>query len=85
MTVKILLTNSEKSFLADYTPKQPIEPIIKECYRQFKITIPEDLSKAKLYFINPGGREVILDQTNFNKRYGFYEFDDKEVDLIFEP
>ena len=85
MPTKIKLVNSEKFFLADYTKRQPIEPIIRECYRQFKIPIPEDLIKAKLYFVNPNGNEVILDQTNFNKRYGFYEFDDKEADLIFEP
>jgi len=84
MTTKILLVNSEKSFLADYTKQQPIEPIIKECYRQFKIPVPEDLSKAKLYqkATSPSGR-IFLDQTDFNKRFGDYILE-KDGELIFE-
>ena len=84
MTTKILLVNSEKSFLADYTPKQPIEPIIKECYRQFKITIPEDfLLDAKLYELIDDTR-VEVDTTNFNLRWGDYPFS-KDAELVFEP
>lgn len=83
MPTKIKLVNSEKFFLADYTPRQPIEPIIKECYRQFKIPIPEDFTKWKLY-------EILADtifeveKGNYNVRWGDYAFS-KDAELVFEP
>lgn len=88
MPLKIRLVNSEKNFLADYTKKQPIEPIIKECYRQFKIPIPADITKAKLIFIDDVIETpklyVRLDQTDFNKKFGYYKIP-KDAELIFEP
>jgi len=81
--LKINLINSEKSFLATLTRRQPIEPIIKLCYQQFKITVPDDMTKAKLSFLLDG-ETIVLDQTDFNKRFGAYKIP-KDVELVFEP
>jgi len=83
LPTKIKLVKSKKFFLADFTPMQPIEPIIKECYRQFKISIPKDLTKARLVHV-VDDVYTQLDQTDFNKRFGAYKIP-KDGELIFEP
>jgi len=83
LTTTIKLVNSKKLFLADFTKMQPIEPIIKECYRQFKLPIPRN-PEPQLYFLAPGNIKTILDHTDYNKRYGAYNLPG-EVELVFEP
>ena len=84
MPLKIKLINSKKNFLADYTRNQPIEPIIKECYRQFKIPIPEDFTETRFGYAFEDGSIRYFDVGDFTKKWGDYNIP-KDAELIFEP
>lgn len=83
MTIKIQLDGTKKFFLADFAPLQPIEPIIKECYHQFKLDEPDDITKAELILPNPESK-VYLKPDDYTKRWGNYKIPDGGI-LIFKP
>jgi len=83
LTIKIQLDKTNKFFLADFSRAQPIEPIIKECYHQFKLEQPDDITKAELLLSMPES-EVYLKQNDFTKRWGDYDIPDGGI-LIFRP
>jgi len=80
----IKLANSDKFFLADFTNLQPIEPIIKQCYKQFGLEIPGDLSNAKLSVTLDDKEPTLLKYDDYNKRLEFYQIPN-DAELVFEP
>lgn len=85
MTLKILLTNSDKFFEAEFSKEQPTEAIILFCYRQFHIKAPDDHTICKLS--TPGevpDTEIVIRCENTNLRWGDYKIK-PDAELLFEP
>ena len=85
MTHKILLTNSDKFFEAEFTKEQPTEAIILFCLRRFKLKIPDDHSRCLLYAKGKVKDTMIpIHCEDTSKRWGFYKIPD-DAELYFNP
>lgn len=77
------MEGTKKTFLADFHKNQPTESIIKECYFQFKLDQPDDITKAEL--LHPSEQiETYLKPKDTSLRWGDYAIPDGGI-LIFRP
>jgi len=86
MTHKISLVDSDKFFFADFSKTQPTEAIILHCLHHFKLKVPDDHTKCKLFAkdIDAKDVEVVIHCEDTSRRWGWYKIPD-DAELFFEP